>query len=296
MADVEPIVTNQKEYEAYQRTLQEEEAAAIAHPTPTVQYESPIGPERPPTFREKVETKARDIKEDIKRAPSKAYESIKSGIGKVKKKYEEDVEYERERAETERKVKSSPEYIKAKAQHELRMEEVRASRGSGGGRAAPRRSSTRAAPSLITMGSYKPAYSGRSTLPGVGFSGSYKSVYGGQHMAPAAPPVRVGIKTAPIHITSFGSGAMPKIGNFVGSSIMPKIGGQGKKIETPKMGNFTFGAIPKIGGSITHKGSVKSMGLKTNIGVLGEIPKIGFGLKKKPPVKRKTTNRRSKKR
>jgi hypothetical protein len=291
---VEPIITNEKEYKEYQDKLMEEEAAAIAHPTPTVQYEIPIGPERPSSFREKVETKARDIKEDVKRAPSKAYESIKSGIGNIKKNYEKNVEYERDRAETERKVKSSPEYIRRKAEHEFVMSEQSARRQAS----APRRSSTRAAPSLITMGNYKPAYSGKSTSKGSGFGGvSYQPAFRGQMMnAPVNTPAPVRVfKLKSTHTNSFGSGAMPKIGNFGGSSLMPKIGGQGKKIETPKMGNFTFGSIPKIGGSITHKGSVKSIGLRTNIGVLGEIPKIEFGMNKKPIVKKKS-KRRSKKR
>jgi hypothetical protein len=289
MAVVEPIATDTDAYEAFEKRMENE---AREHPKSTVQYEKAIGPERPTvTFRERAETKARDIKESVKRAPGRAYESIKSGIGEIKRGYEEDVEYEKKRAKAEREVKASPEYITKKAEHALRMEELQA---RGGGRAAPRRGSIRAAPSLITMGSYKPAYSGRSTLPGVGFGGSYKSAYGGQTMG-VAVPVRVGIKTAPIHITSFGSGAMPKIGHFAGSSLMPKMGGMGKKIEAPKIGNFTFGAIPTIGSTITHKGSVKSIGLKTNIGKLGEIPKIEFGLKKNP-IKRKTTKRRSKKR
>src|SRR5208282_6694721 len=96
---VEPIITNEKEYAEYQRTLQEEEAAAVANPTPTVQYENPIGPKRPynpnqyespigperrPSFREKAETKLRNVGE-----------SIKSGIGNIKHNYEENVEYER---------------------------------------------------------------------------------------------------------------------------------------------------------------------------------------------------------
>lgn len=292
---VEPIITDQKEYEEYQRALQEEEAEAIAHPKPTTMYESPIGPERPPSFREKVESRAKDIKESIKRAPTRTYEKIKSGIGGIKKHYEEEVEYERKRAKTEREYKSSPEYIAHKAEHELKMEEMSARRQPS------RRGSTMATPSLITMGNYKPAYSGKSTVPRAVFGGGYQPAYNGQMMSMETPrvvkapivkaPVKHTIKTQPIKITSFGSGAMPKIGTF-GSSI-PKIGGGGKKIETPKIGSGLFNSIPKIGKTITHKGSIKSIDIKTNIGIIGEVPKIGLGLKKKP-IKHKT--KRSRKR
>jgi hypothetical protein len=304
---VEPIATDKDAYDEYQREMQNEDMEAREHPTPTTQYESPIGPERPPTFREKIETKARDIKEDIKRAPSKAYESVKESIGKAKKQYEKNVEYERERAETERKVKSSPEYIRRKAEHEFIVEEQRARRSASAPR---RRGSTISTPSLMTMGTYKPAYTGKSTSIGSGFgSGGYQPAFRGQVMAPPAPaPARVvkthvhELKSKPIKITTFGSGAMPKIGNFAGTSIMPKIGGGGKKIDMPRIGGISFGTIPKMGSSITHKGSVKSLGLKTNIGMLGETPtfklgetpKIGIGLKKKPVVKKKI--KRSKKR
>ncbi len=291
---VEPIITNEKEYEEYQRKQMEEEAEAIANPKATTQYESPIGPEREPSFRKKIESKARDISEGIKAAPGKAYEGIKTGVGNIKKNYEENVEYERKRARVEREVKSSPEYIKRQAEHELYMEEVRARKSAS----APRRGSTKAVSSIVSVGTYKPAYSGRSTMPGIGFGGGYQPAYRGQTMA-AAKPVKSHVqklKTAPIHITSFGSGAMPKIGNFGGISTLPKIGGHDKKIETPKIGGFSFGTIPKIGGSITHKGSVKSIGLNTNIGKLGEIPKIEFGMKKAPVKSKRKTKRRSKKR
>ena len=298
MADVEPIITNQKEYEDYQRRQMEEDEVARANPTPTQQYDSPIGPERNynpsqyenpigpsrPSFREKVESKIHG-----------AGESIKSGIGNIKRNYEEGVEYERKRAKVEREVKSSPEYLKKKAEHELYMEEARVRKSS------PRRGSTMATPSLITMGNYRPAYSGKSTIPRAGFGGSYQPAYTGQMMNLEVPrvvkasvvkaPVK---KLTPVKITSFGSGAMPKMGNFGGSSLMPKIGGGGKKIESVKIGSGLLGSIPKIGKLITHKGSPQSINVKTNIGILGEIPKFGFGLKKKAPVKRKT--KRSKKR
>jgi hypothetical protein len=293
MADVEPIITNQKEYEDYQRRQMEEDEVARANPTPTQQYDSPIGPERPqPTsFRKKVESKAMDIKESIKSAPTRTYEKIKSGIGNIKKNYEEKVEYERKRAKVEREVKSSPEYLSKKAEHELHMEEVRVR-----SRPTPSRGSTMATPSLITMGNYRPTYSGKSTIPRAGFGGGYQPAYTGQIMSMGTPsvvkaPVK---KLTPVKITSFGSGAMPKMGNFGGSSLMPKIGGGGKKIESVKIGSGLLGSIPKIGKLITHKGSPQSINVKTNIGILGEIPKFGFGLKKKAPVKRKT--KRSKKR
>jgi hypothetical protein len=283
MADVEKIITDDKDaFEEYQREQLEAEEAARAYPTPTEQYESPIGPERPtPTsFREKVETKARDIKE-----------KVLSKVGDIKK------NYERKRAKTERDVKSTPEYLTKKAEHDLYMEEMRARSSGGSGRAAPRRSSTKAMPSLITMGGYKSAYTGKSTAPSVSFGGGYKPAYTGQMPMGVPRPVTISnkpmSKPKPIKITSFGSGAMPKIGNFSGSSLLPKIGGGGKKMETPKIG-FSFGATPKIGKSITHMGSVKSLGLKTNIGILGEIPKIGFGLKKKT-VKRKVKRKGRKK-
>ncbi len=287
MVDVEKIITDDKDaFEEYQREQLEAEEAARAHPTPTEQYESPIGPERPtPTsFREKVETKARGIKE-----------KVLSKVGDIKKNYEENIEYERKRAKTERDVKSTPEYLTKKAEHDLYMEEMRARSSGGSGRAAPRRSSTKAMPSLMNFGQYKPAYTGRSTAPTVSFSGGYKPAYTGQ--MGAARPVTIATKPMskpkPIKITSFGSGAMPKIGNFSGSSLLPKIGGGGKKMETPKIG-FSLGATPKIGKSITHMGSIKSIGLNTNIGALGDIPKIGFVLKKKT-VKRKTTRKGRKK-
>jgi hypothetical protein len=289
---VEPIATNEDEYEKYQREQMEEDLEVRAHPKPTEQYEQPIGPERPqPTsFREKVESKAMDIKESIKSAPTRTYEKIKSGIGNIKKNYEEEVEYGRKRAKVEREVKSSPEYLSKKAEHELRMEEVRAR-----SRPTPRRGSTMATPSLIKMRNYIPAYSGKSTIPRAGFGGNYQPAYTGQIMSMGTPsvvkaPVK---KLTPVKITSFGSGAMPKMGNFGGSSLMPKIGGSGKKMETPKIG-FSFGEIPKIGKSITHKGSVRSIGFNTNINPIGDIPKIGFGLKKKT-VKRKVKRKGRKK-
>jgi hypothetical protein len=284
MADVEPIITNQKEYEDYQRRQMEEDEVARANPTPTQQYDSPIGPERPTkiSIREKVESKARGVKE-----------SILSKVGDIKKHYKEEAEYERKLAKAEREVKASPAYLKKKAEHELYIEELRARKQS----VAPRRGSIKAMPSLITMGGYKSAYTGKSTAPSVSFGGGYQPAYTVQIPMGVVKPVRVTTKPVskpkPVKITSFGSGAMPKMGNFGGSSLMPKIGGGGKKMETPRIGNF-FGEIPKIGKSITHKGSVRSIDLNTTIHPIGDIPKIQFGIVKKAPVKRKT--KRSKKR
>jgi hypothetical protein len=293
MADVEPIITNEREYDEYQRKQMEDDLEARENPTPTQQYDSPIGPERnynPNQYESPIGPSRNSFREKIESKIHGAGESIKSGIGNIKRNYEEGVEYERKRAKVEREVKSSPEYLKKKAEHELYMEEARVRKSS------PRRGSTMATPSLITMGNYRPAYSGKSTIPSARFGGNYQPAYTGQIMSMGTPSVvKAPVKAKPVHVTSFGSGAMPKMGNFGGSSLMPKIGGMGKKLQTPSIGNFTFGEIPKIGKSITHKGSVKSIGSKTNIGVLGEVPKIQFGIAKKAPVKRRKT-KRSKKR
>jgi len=297
MADVEPIITNEREYDEYQRKQMEDDLEARENPTPTQQYDSPIGPERnynPNQYESPIGPSRHSFREKIESKIHGAGESIKSGIGNIKRNYEEGVEYERKRAKVEREVKSSPEYISKKAEHELRMEEARVRKSS------PRRGSTMATPSLITMGNYRPAYSGKSTIPRAGFGGGYQPAYTGQMMNLEVPrvvkssvvkaPVK---KLTPVKITSFGSGAIPKMGNFGGSSLMPKTGGMGNKLQTPSIGNFTFGEIPKIGKSITHKGSPKSINVKTNIGILGEIPKFGFGLKKSP-IKKKTKRGRKK--
>ncbi|MDD3645559.1 MAG: hypothetical protein PHR19_08540, partial [Bacteroidales bacterium] len=261
--NVEPIATNEDDYDEYQRKMQEEDEEARAHPTPTVQYESPIGPERRPSFREKVESKARDIKENIKSAPGKAYETVKHEIGEIKRKHKENVEYEEEVERQERKVKSSPEYIKKKAEHSLYMEELRARKQS----AAPRdHVNTKSA--NVTMGGYRSSYTGKSSVPrGGGFGGSYKSAYTGESTnksvnfrgsyqpaytgqmggvsrpttisKPMAKPIskpklKPMPKPKPVKIT-MGGGSIPTIGIF-GSSI-PKIGGGGKRFETPMIGS-----------------------------------------------------------
>ena len=271
--NVEPIITNEKEYENYQREQMEEDAEARAHPKATTQYESPIGPTRPPStsFGEKFGVKISNFKE-----------GIKSGVGNIKRTYKENAEYNRQLRKRESELKSSPGYLKTKAEHDLYMEEIRARKQ---GSAVQRRGSISPA-SFISMGSYKPVYGGQSIG---GLSGGYKSAYTGQMInlnAPVKQSVKAPVKKlTPVKITSFGSGAMPKMGNFGGSSLMPKIGGGGKKMESVKIGSGLLGSIPKIGKLITHKGSPQSINVKTNIGILGEIPKFGFGLKKKAPVK-----------
>lgn len=294
--DVEHIITDKDEFEEYQREQQREEADARAHPKSTEMYDYPIGPERPPkiSFREKLGTKSRDIKS-----------GISSKIGDIKKQYKENKEYEKRRSKTEREIKASPEYLKTKAEHDLYMEEIRARKQS----AAPAGGHVNTKSATISIDGYRSAYSGRSTAPrGGGFGGSYKSAYTGQmwgseprhivrhpvmHQTARQPERTVVIKhhpmtkPQPIRITPLGNGPIPTIGNF-GSSI-PKVGGGGKKMETHRIGSGLLGSLPKIGKTIKHKGRVRSMSHKThssNIGYIpklkiGEVPKIGFGLKKR---------------